>query len=181
MPVEVSWPAVIKAVAPTARTSVIAGLATSMPLLIERFDISTPLRQAHFLGQTAHESDGFRVTAEYASGAAYEGRKDLGNTQRYDGKRFKGRGLIQNTGRANYAAASKALGFDYVANPQMLETWPHAALVSGWYWAARKLNVYADRDDILTLTRRINGGTNGLEARIAYTKRAMAALGVKRG
>lgn len=132
-----------------------------------RFGITTTLQKAHFLAQVAHESDGFRTATEYASGKAYEGRKDLGNTQPGDGVRFKGRGLIQLTGRANYQAYSRALYGDdrCVQRPEMLAELPDAALAAGWYWNWRGLNALADKDDLVAVTRRINGGTNGLEAR----------------
>lgn len=139
-----------------------------------RFGIDTPLRQAHFLAQVAHESDGFRTATEYASGRAYEGRKDLGNTQPGDGVRFKGRGLIQLTGRANYAAYSQSLYGDdrCVQNPAMVAELPDAALAAGWFWQLKGLNALADADNIMAVTRKINGGTNGLEDRKAKLQQA---------
>jgi hypothetical protein len=97
-------PAVLKKIAPTARARIIEPAAPLLEELMPKLAIVGELRQAHFLAQLAHESDGFRTTVEYASGAAYEGRQDLGNTEPGDGRRFKGRGLIQCTGRANYRA-----------------------------------------------------------------------------
>jgi len=84
-----------------------------------RYGITTPLQMAHFIAQLGHESMSFLYTEELASGAAYEGRKDLGNTRSGDGRRFKGRGLIQLTGRANYTAYSKFTGIDYLENPAL--------------------------------------------------------------
>jgi putative chitinase len=141
--------------------------------------ITTPLRQCHFLGQIGHESGNLRYTEEIASGAAYEGRADLGNTQAGDGVRFKGRGLIQITGRGNYTAYGAARGADYTTEPnnQLLAT--DAALsvdCSSWFWATNGLNALADSDDIRAVTRRINGGYNGLDDRIARTNRAKCIL-----
>jgi len=86
---------------------------------LEAYEINTRLRIAHFLGQTCHESAGFRTTEEFASGAAYEGRKDLGNVKKGDGRLYKGRGLLQLTGGANYAEYGRALGVDLENNPAM--------------------------------------------------------------
>jgi putative chitinase len=145
-----------------------------------RYKITSDLRMAHFIAQLAHESASFRFTEELASGDAYEGRADLGNTQPGDGRRFKGRGLIQLTGRANYAEYSKAAGVDYVAKPQLLSTDPFAAVdVACWFWHTRKLNALADADDVKAVTRRINGGFNGLDDRIEYLARAKAVLGLR--
>jgi len=98
---------------------------------------------------------------EIASGAAYEGRRDLGNTQPGDGKRFKGRGPIQLTGRANYAAAGKALGLNLIANPTSVATNAVGFKTSAWFWSGHGLNALADAGSFTTITRRINGGTNG--------------------
>ncbi len=140
--------------------------------------MTTSLRIVHFLAQLAHESDGFCAMEEYASGAAYEGRADLGNTQPGDGKRFKGRGPIQLTGRANYRAFTKwirqyvadAPGFE--AKPELVATWPWAAWAVFYFWSTRNLNDLADRDDLVAITKRINGGTNGLSDRAAYLAKA---------
>lgn len=171
------WQLVLRAVAPRGKDWIILGLADAMPSLIARFAIDTTVRQAHFIGQVAHESDSFATTEEYASGQAYEGRKDLGNTQAGDGKRFKGRGLIQLTGRANYRDAGKALDVDLIADPGQVARFPLAATVSGWFWSTHDLNKHADRDDARMVTRIINGGFNGLEQRIAMTGAAKTALG----
>ena len=148
-----------------------------MPHMVERFHIDTPLRQQHFLAQCAHESDHFQTTREYASGKAYEGRKDLGNTQKGDGERFRGRGLIQLTGRFNYEAASKALGEPYVDDPPLVEKFPAAAIVSGWWWQANGCNELADKDDVKVVTKRVNGGLNGLASRTALLTTARTMIG----
>jgi putative chitinase len=170
------WAAVIKKMAPKAVPSVIKGLSEAMPRCIEIANLNTPLRQAHFLSQLAHESAGFRTTTEFASGKAYEGRKDLGNTQPGDGVRFKGRGLIQVTGRQNYAQMGKLLGQDFVADPKLAAAFPWAALTAAEYWKSRNINRAADKDDVRTVTRLINGGFNGLDDRIKYLAKAKDAL-----
>lgn len=124
-------------------------------------------RLAHFIAQLAHESGNFRYMEEIASGAAYEGRKDLGNTEKGDGTRYKGRGPIQLTGRANYRKYGRALGIDFESNPQIVALPSIGMLVACKYWADNKLNELADKDDINLITLRINGGYNGLADRKA--------------
>lgn len=146
-------------------------LEAAVPHLIktmEEFEINTPLRMCHFLAQVGHESGQFLYMEEIASGKAYEGRKDLGNTNPGDGIRFKGRGVIQITGRVNYEMVGKALGYDFIANPKALSEPQFAFRSGGWYWKNRGLNAWADVDDVKQVTRRINGGFNGLEERTAY-------------
>lgn len=137
--------------------------------------INTPSRMAHFLAQIAHESGESRYCEEIASGEAYEGRADLRNTQPGDGKRFKGRGLIQLTGRSNYKKYGDARNKDYTTDnhANLLATDPHTAVdVSCWFWVEHDLNTLADRDDVMAVTRAINGGYNGLEDRKAKLARA---------
>lgn len=140
------------------------------------FGIDTPLRMAHWLAQIAHESGELRYTKELASGKAYEGRKDLGNTQKGDGVKYKGRGLIQITGRANYQRYADYCGYDVVAKPELLEQPVGAVKSAMWYWQTHGLNELADADKFVTITRRINGGTNGLESRRTYLARAKQVL-----
>ena len=145
------------------------------------FHIDSPARQAAFLAQVAHESGELRYTAEIASGAAYEGRRDLGNTQPGDGKRFKGRGLIQITGRANYRDCSQALYDDatiLLSDPEQLEQPGPACRSAAWFWWSRKLNALADAGEFKAITRRINGGYNGLSDRLHYWDRAKLSLWV---
>ena len=142
------------------------------------FDITTPLRWAHYLSQIMHESGGFRYSEEIASGKAYEGRKDLGNTQRGDGVKYKGRGVIQLTGKYNYIKFKADSGIDVVTYPELVAKPALAFRSSMWYWKKNSLNYYADRDEFLKITKRINGGTNGLKQRETYLKRAKAALGI---
>ena len=147
------------------------------------FGIDAPIRQAAFIAQCGHESMGFAYTREIwgptAAQLKYEGRADLGNTQKGDGSLYRGRGLIQITGRANYAKAGAALGLDLVRNPQWLESADLAARSAGWFWRANGCSAFADRDDFVGLTRKINGGTNGLSDRQLRWATAKKALGVK--
>ncbi len=125
----------------------------------KKYNINTYIRIAHFLSQLAHESGSFRYSEEIASGAAYEGRTDLGNINPGDGVKFKGRGLIQLTGRANYTNYGDYIKVDLTNNPTIVATDPNLATdVAGWFWMRKKLNDHADRDDVEKITRRINGG-----------------------
>lgn len=139
---------------------------------------ATPLRAAHFLAQIAHESGGFRYSEEIASGAAYEGREDLGNTEPGDGRRFKGRGVIQLTGRANYQRYGDLLGLDLVRQPGLAALPEVAYRTAALYWLDRNINTDADRDDLRAVTRAVNGGTNGLDDRRRYLHRAKEVLRV---
>lgn len=147
---------------------------------MEQYGIGTPLRMAAFLAQIAHESCQLRFVREvWGSTPAqlrYEGRRDLGNFQPGDGFRYRGRGLIQITGRANYAECGLAIGIDAVATPELLEQPKYAALSAGWYWASRNLNAPADRGDFERVTRLINGGLNGYADRLAFYRRALDVL-----
>jgi putative chitinase len=135
------------------------------------------LRFAHFFAQLGHESAGFRYMEEIASGQAYEGRRDLGNTEPGDGRRYKGRGPIQLTGRANYRDYGRRLGIDLEQHPEIAALPSFGLLTACTYWTVKGLNAFADRDDVETITRRINGGLNGYadrKARLAAMK-ALAA------
>lgn len=122
-------------------------------------------RLAHFLGQLIHESGSFRYMEEIASGAAYEGRSELGNTQPGDGKRYKGRGPLQLTGRVNYRACGRRIGIDLERHPE-IAAFPSIGLhIALEFWKERSLNALADSDDILGITKKVNGGLNGLEDR----------------
>ncbi len=138
--------------------------------------INTRLRKAAFIAQLAHESGQLKYFEEIASGAAYEGRKDLGNTHPGDGRRFKGRGPIQLTGRANYRRAGHDLHLPLESHPKMVATKQVGFRVATWFWKGHGLNALADRKDFLTITRRINGGTNGLADRQMYYRRALSVL-----
>lgn len=146
----------------------------------QRWVGDNPLHVAMWLAQIAHESAQLRYTRESASGAAYEGRRDLGNTEPGDGQRFRGRGLLQVTGRSNYRAYMLASGVDALAEPALLEAPETAADSAGWVWVSHELAELSERTDpVLAVTRRLNGGTNGLSERrqfFAAAQRAVAAL-----
>ena len=163
------------AIMPLARARAAAFLDPLNAAMLE-FGITTPARQASFLSQVGHESGQLRYVRELASGQAYEGRADLGNTQRGDGVRFRGRGLLQVTGRANYAACGKALGLDLLAKPELLEQTVNACRSAGCFWLAHGLNALADAGDQVKVTRRVNGGTNGLAERLAMFAVAQRVL-----
>lgn len=136
------------------------------------FGINTARRRAAFLAQVAHESGELRYTRELADGLGYEGRKDLGNTEPGDGPLFKGRGLLQVTGRANYEACGKALDLPLIVNPSLLEVPVGACRSAGWVWSTKGLNTLADDEAFGSITHRINGGYNGLDDRLRYWLRA---------
>lgn len=170
------------AIMPTARQRADQWLAPLNGAMAE-FQINTPLRQAAFLSQVAHESGELRYVRELASGAAYDtGRlaARLGNTPEADGdgQRYKGRGPIQLTGRRNYLLAGFALGLDLLAQPELVEKPDVGARTSAWFWWNNGLNELADRRDFRTITRRINGGFNHYEQRLDYYERAQRALGI---
>ncbi|MEC3912202.1 glycoside hydrolase family 19 protein [Sphingobium sp. CR2-8] len=141
-------------------------LAIAATVHLPRYGImDSKLRLAHFMAQVGHESGSFKYMEEIASGAAYEGRADLGNTQPGDGKRFKGRGPIQITGRANYLFFGRLLGIDLIRHPEMAANPSIGLHLACLFWDNRQLNAFADKDDIDGITRRINGGANGLADR----------------
>lgn len=146
---------------------------------MDEFRIDTPARQAAFLAQIAHESGDLRYTCEIASGERYEGRRDLGNTQPGDGVRYKGRGLIQITGRDNYRACSVGL-YGYadrlLSAPELLEQIGPACRSAAWFWDDHGLSELADTGSFKTITRIINGGFNGLHERLAAWQRAKEVL-----
>jgi predicted chitinase len=135
------------------------------------FSITSQARAEMFLAQVLHESGALAFFEEIASGAAYEGRTDLGNTHPGDGRRYKGRGPIQLTGRANYRWAGGRLGLDLEGQPQLAARHDVGWRIAGLYWKSHGLNELADRGDFLAITKRINGGTNGLASRQLYLRR----------
>lgn len=149
------------------------GVLEELSKIAESFGITNNLRLAHFLAQCAHESGSWKYRVELASGKAYEGRKDLGNTEVGDGVRFKGRGYIQLTGRANYGKFSQFIGEDCVAQPDLVANkYPLAS--AAYFFNKNKLWAICDlgaTDDVVTkVSKRVNGGTNGLADRLAKFK-----------
>jgi putative chitinase len=172
-----------------------------------RFDISTPIRQASFIGQCGHECGSFKVleenlnyraetlmklwksrfpTIEIANEYARNPKKiankvyasRMGNRDEAsgDGYRFRGRGCIQLTGHANYFHAGQACGADFVMEPDLVATPRYAAMTAGFFWQTHKLNQYADGSDFVTMTKKINGGTIGLQDRINHINHALQVL-----
>jgi putative chitinase len=168
----------LKKCMPFATTENVEKFAGPLTAAMEKFDINTERRQAAFLAQIAHESGSLRYVEEIASGAAYEGREDLGNTEPGDGVRFKGRGLIQITGRANYKAVSDALHFNFLNEPEKLELPGAASMSAAWFWEENNLNRLADIDAFEKITRRINGGLTGITDRLEHWERCRKALKV---
>ncbi|MFV0419826.1 MAG: glycoside hydrolase family 19 protein [Dysgonomonas sp.] len=112
---------------------------------MDEYEINNADRIAAFLAQIGHESGQLKYSEEIASGDAYEGRKDLGNIYPGDGKKYKGRGLIQITGRSNYQQISRAFGVDFISNPELLSNPEFAVKSACWWWYNRKLNTLADK------------------------------------
>jgi len=170
-----------------------------------KYDISTPERQAAFIGQCAHESGNFKILQEnlnysaeglmktwpsrfptkeiadqYArqpakiAGKVYNGR--MGNTSEEEAAKYLGRGLIQLTGKENYANCGSGIGVDLLADPTLLLDPRYAALSAGWFWNKKGLNALADAGDAVTITKRINGGALGLDDRLAKTDKALRVL-----
>lgn len=162
--------------------SVASEWAGPITAAMTEFGISTPERQAAFIAQCAHESMGFHYTLEIwgptAAQKGYEGRADLGNTQTGDGRRYCGRGLLQVTGRANYATTGKKLGVDLIADPVQLEHPDLAARSAGLYWRDHGCNELADIGAFTSITKKINGGQNGASDRLLRWNRAKQALGL---
>ena len=155
-----------------------AVFAEPLTKAMAEFGISTPERQAAFLAQLAHESGSLKYMRELANGSAYEGRLDLGNTQPGDGPKFLGRGPIQITGRANYSACGVALGLPLTEQPELLEQPQNGCRAAGWFWRRAGLNELADGLKFGAITKKINGGYNGLDDRIAHWLRARRELGL---
>ena len=172
----------------------------------ERFEINTPERQAAFIGQCAHESANFKTLQENLNYSAkgltatwpsrfpsedaaqpfhrqpekiankvYSGR--MGNLDEGDGWKYRGRGLIQLTGKDNYRLASDALGVDFVKDPDLVLTKEYAALTAAWFWDKSRLNAFADANDIEGMTKKINGGIIGLDDRKKHIAHALEVLG----
>lgn len=184
----------LQILAPNARARVIDPLVFPLNKTLPEFGIDTPLRVAAFLTQAAHETAGFRTLVEYGSGDGddadafddyltnnYDRRTDLGNTPELDGdgERYRGRGIFQLTGRDNYRRYGKRLGLDLLAHPELAATPAIAVRAACLFWNDKGLNRYADHQDFVGMTRRINGGLNGLEDRRRYYARARGIWSVE--
>jgi putative chitinase len=164
----------LRAVAPhnsgsrgASQNAIIDAIGPVLAATLADYDTATDLRVAHFVAQVCHESDGFVTTTEYASGAAYDGRADLGNTQPGDGPRYRRFGQL--------------LGLDLEGNPAQAAEPVVSLRIACEYWKAKNLNYHADHDDIRTVTQLVNGGQNGIADRKACLARAKAALGYAPG
>ncbi|MBX9910493.1 MAG: peptidoglycan-binding protein [Beijerinckiaceae bacterium] len=158
----------LRRLAPSGRPELIAGVAAGFDRLAPSAGMTTRLRICHFLAQAAHETDRFRTLEEYggpAYFARYEGRRDLGNTQSGDGARYHGRGIFQLTGRANYRRFGEAIGVDLEREPERAKEAEISLRVALAYWRERGCNAAADADDVVAVTKLINGGRNGLPER----------------
>lgn len=149
-----------------------------LDVYMKEYHINTPRRIAAFIATIGHESGRLKFTEEIATGEAYEGRADLGNVFRGDGIRFKGRGLIQLTGRRNYELLSRDYDIDFVSQPDLLSTPEYAVLSACWYWDKRQLNKLADTGNFREITRRVNGGYNGWSDRLSLYTTALQFLQV---
>ena len=176
-----------------------------LQMVFDKYDMSTTLRQAAFIGQCAHESGNFKTleenlhykaeslmkvwpsrfpslevanqfanNPEKIANKVYAGR--MGNNEEGDGWAFHGRGLVQLTGRDSYTRCGESLGIDLISNPELLLQPKGAALSAGWFWSKHGLNELADVMDIETMTKRINGGTLGLDDRLNKIHRIMDIL-----
>ncbi len=167
----------IRAMFPNAGKRLDAHLPFIVPALVEA-QIDSPKRIAAFLAQLAHESGEYRYMEEIAGGSAYEGRRDLGNTQPGDGRKFKGHGPIQITGRTNHRRCGEALGLDLIHDPTLICLPEDATRSACWFWHDRGLSLLADMNWFKEITRRINGGYNGWDDRLRYWQRNRAILGL---
>jgi len=153
------------------------------PLLnaaMQRYQIVGNKRVSAFIAQIGHESGQLVYAREIwgptAAQLKYEGRADQGNTVSEDGFKYRGRGLIQITGRTNYAACGEALGIYLINQPELLEQPQYACLSAAWFWTTKGLNTLADPGEFNTITRRINGGLNGLADRLSLWAKAREVL-----
>lgn len=164
----------IKKICPTAKTSIAIDFVKYFNIHADKYGVNTPLRICHFLGQVLHESAHLQTREEYASGKAYDTRTDLGNTPEVDGdgELYKGRGYIQLTGKINYRTVGKKLNLDLEKNPLLVLTPEVSMLVTFEFWKMKDLNKWADQDNIIEITRLVNGGKNGLAERISYCNKA---------
>lgn len=169
-------PSQLKSIYPFASTKKIALYLPFLNQYAMAYDVTTSLRMSAFLAQIGHESGQLQYCEEIADGSSYEGREDLGNLFKGDGRRFKGRGLIQITGRANYTDISDDLDIDFVRHPEKLCEPEFAVKSAFWFWNRRKLNLIADQKDFRRITKLVNGGYNGYNDRLSLYEKALDVL-----
>lgn len=143
---------------------------------MELTHITTPMRVAAFIATIAHESGRFRYSEEIADGSAYEGREDLGNVVPGDGPRYKGRGLIQLTGRHNYETLSIDYGEDFINFPEKISLPYYAVMSACWFWNKKDLNTLADEGNFKAITRKVNGALRGWKDRLHIYTLALMIL-----
>lgn len=147
---------------------------------MKEYEITTPLRQAAFLAQVCHESGSFFVLREMASGDKYEWRADLGNVHLGDGSKYRGRGLLQLTGRKLYMLCGQALELDLISNPDLLEDHPHSSRSAAWYWSDYKeLNGLAEKRNMARIADRLGNSYAGVVDLILFYERAKRVFGLK--
>ena len=165
---------------PETPSGTIALFAPHISATLAECGLDTTKRVADFIAQVGHESGGLKHLKELwgpsPAQIRYEGRKALGNSEPGDGFKFRGRGLIQVTGRFNYAVCGEALQLDLSSFPELLEEPEFACASAGWFWRKHKLHIFSDLEDFKGLTRKINGGLTGLEARLRIRERAIGVL-----
>jgi putative chitinase len=142
------------------------------PTLLKLFP-KTPKRQWGF---TPEEAAAYERQPQRIANRIYGNRMGNRDEASGDGYRFRGSGFLQLTGHSNFYHAGQALGVDFVMQPELVRTPMYAAQTAGWFWQTHKLNQYADKSDFLTMTKRINGGTIGLEDRIKHINHALHVL-----
>ena len=142
------------------------------PTLLKLFP-KTPTRQWGF---TPEEAAAYEKQPQRIANRIYSNRMGNRDEASGDGWRFRGSGFLQLTGHSNFYHAGQALGVDFVMQPELVRTPMYAAQTAGWFWQTHKLNQYADSGDFVTMTKRINGGTIGLEDRIKHINHALHVL-----
>jgi putative chitinase len=171
----------LRELTPTAKAWILASVTTSFADVVGPYGIlANPRRLCHFLAQAAHESAGFRTLEEFGGAtywSRYEGRADLGNTNSGDAVRYHGRGIFQLTGRANYRSMGGRISLALEDEPHLAAEGDVSLRTACEYWKSRRIDVPADSNDIREVTRRINGGFNGLAERKTYYRRAWSIWG----
>lgn len=174
----------LKQIFPKTPEATLKSVIMPLKITMAKYEINTDLRKVAFIAQVGHESGGFLYKEELASGAAYdtgEKARSLGNTPQKDGdgQFYKGRGYIQITGANNYKRLANDLNMTIEQTVQFLKTDFGAVFSAGWYWNWKKLNAYADRQNMAMLTKKINGGFNGFVNRCRIYDLAMKVMGIK--